>query len=486
MPTPTSIELQKLLDEFAKQPGVTAEVAANLKTTIANSPTLAAQVDDAIAKGHLKSFKPLTDAHAGGAYNGKEQAMLLPINGLTKPPAGSYNAGNMTFVLGHEVQHGFYRTDRDTALKTFATEATALAKTVADKHDYTATIGKVIQADRDNEAKAHIAGWNALVGSVREAKPTATLADVYNASPGRAGDFMTRGGTAPNFTYALKADLTVDAKLSMAMSADNVKAMGKYYFDMPPAQARLGHNGNSDYANYYGAGYISYVSQLEHAHGKTASGGKPELHVNMTQLKLNENIMEQNGIDLGANSANRQSYFDTSATPPKAGHFDHTKSTHTHVNINASPLDLLNELRGDPHAHGPGDPRHAEHPDHALFRGILDKVNGEFSKHGSSVSERDADRIAAGLTLESKRNQLTPDHVVLSVDPATKEVGKTAFLVQGDPASPTHTRVGMATDRAAPAEESFRQLEALNQAQAPAQPAAQGQQQTASRTAPAL
>ena len=31
MPTPTSTELQKLLDEFAKQPGVTAE--SNLRTS---------------------------------------------------------------------------------------------------------------------------------------------------------------------------------------------------------------------------------------------------------------------------------------------------------------------------------------------------------------------------------------------------------------------------------------------------------------------
>lgn len=479
MPAKISPELQKLLDEFAKQPGVSADASANLKSTIEGSPALSKQLDDAIAQGHLKSFKPLTDPHAGGAYNGKEQAMLLPIKGLEKAPAGTYDAGNMTFVLGHEVQHGFYRTDRDKAIQTFATEATALAKTVADKHDYTASVGKVIQADRDNEAKAHIAGWNALVGNVRETNPKATLADVYAKSPGRAGDFIDRTGTAPNFNYALKAGLTVEADLSMKMSADNVKSMGKYYFDMPPAQARLGHDGKSDYANYYGASYMSYISQLEHAHGKTASGGKPQVHLNMTELKLNEKLMEQNGIDLGANSAGRQPYYDTSSNPPKQSHFDHTKTTHTHVNIRNAPLDALRELQGDGHAHDHAklDPRSAEHPDHRLYRGILDKVQGEYARLGGTLPERDAERLAAGLALESKRNHLSsPDHVVLSVDPATKEVGKTAFLVQGDPSSPSHLRVGMSLQQAPPTEDAFRQLDALNQQQGPGSQTQQQQQ----------
>ena len=464
---PISADLQKLIDDFGKKPGVSAEAVTNLTATINGSPALLAQLNDVVDKGHLKSFAALTDPHAGGAYRSSDQTMLLPIKGLEKAPGGTYNAGNMTFVLGHEVQHGYFRGDRATALSTFATEATAMAKSPAAVHDYTPIVGKMIQTNRDDEAKAHIAGWNALVGAARQTKPTATIEDVYLSSPGRAGDFMTRSGTAPNFTYAMKADLTIGADLSMAQSADNIKAMGKYYFDMPGSQARLGHNGNSDYANYYGASYVSYISQLEHAHGKTADGSKPAVHLNMTQLKLNESLMEQNGVDLGANSAGRQPYVDISTSTPKPGHFDHTKTTHAHVNIN-SPLDALLD---DQHSHIRVDPRSAEHADHKLFSGIREKVEGEFARHGRSVSEGELDRIAAGMTVEGKRNGITsPDHVALSVDPVTKEVGKTAFLVQGGLSDPAHVRVGVPTDKAPSAEESFRQLDALNQ-QAPAQPA---------------
>lgn len=464
---PISADLQKLIDDFGKQSGVSADAVTNLTATINGSPALLAQLNDVVSKGHLKAFGALTDPHAGGAYRSSDQTMLLPIKGLEKAPGGTYDAGNMTFVLGHEVQHGYFRGDRATALATFATEATAMAKSPAAVHDYTTIVGKMIQTNRDDEAKAHIAGWNALVGNVRQAKPTATLEDVYLKSPGRAGDFINRSGTAPNFTYAMKPDLTVGADLSMAQSADNIKAMGKYYFDMPGSQARLGHNGNSDYANYYGASYVSFISQLEHAHGKTADGNKPAVHLNMTQLKLNESLMEQNGIDLGANSAGRQPYVDISTSTPKPGNFDHTKTTHRAVPIN-SPLEALLQ---DDHSHIRVDPRSSEHADHKLFSGIRDKVEGEFARHGRSMSEGDLDRIAAGMTLEGKRNGITsPDHVALSVDPVTREVGKTAFLVQGGLNDPAHVRVGVPTDKAPPAEESFRQIDALNQSQTPAQP----------------
>ncbi|MGO4775003.1 hypothetical protein AB4084_05695, partial [Lysobacter sp. 2RAB21] len=131
MSKPISADLQKLLDDFGKQPGVSANAVKNLTDTIKGSPALTDQLNGAVAAGHLKSFKALTDPNMGGAYNGGTQTMSLPVAGLD----AGFNKGEITFVLGHEVQHGFNRAARDAVRSTFYTEAQALAKNPAAVHD---------------------------------------------------------------------------------------------------------------------------------------------------------------------------------------------------------------------------------------------------------------------------------------------------------------------------------------------------------------
>ncbi|ALN89825.1 XVIPCD domain-containing protein [Lysobacter gummosus] len=458
MSKPISADLQKLLDDFGKQPGVSANAVKNLTDTIKGSPALTDQLNGAVAAGHLKSFKALTDPNMGGAYNGGTQTMSLPVAGLD----AGFNKGEITFVLGHEVQHGFNRAARDAVRSTFYTEAQALAKNPAAVHDYTPLLNKVIEGDRVNESTANIAGWNALVSAAKEAKPTATLGDVYNMQPGRASDFIARTGTAPNFAYAAKPGLTLEADLTIAVNPANTAGMAKYYYDLPPASTGLGYGGNSDYPNYHGAIYLPMISQWEQAHGRTADGGKPQVHINMNSLHLNREIMETNGLDLG--TASKQPYFDTSTTPPTAANFHHTKDTHRSVR---DPIAPTHDAPSQTPAAGVG--ARAAHGNDPLLQGIRDQVQAEFARHGSPLSERDADRVSAALAVQSKNAGMgLPDHVVLSVDPATKEVGKTVFLVKGELDSPSHTRVSVSPQQAPALEDSLRQLESAA-ANAPAQ-----------------
>lgn len=463
-PKPISADLQKLIDDFGKQPGVSANAVKNLSDTIKGSPVLTDQLNGAVAAGHLKSFKALTDPNMGGSYNGGTQAMSLPVAGLD----ANFNKGEITFVLGHEVQHGYNRGARDAVRSTFYAEAEALAKNPAAVHDYTPLLNKVIEGDRVNESTANIAGWNALVSAAKEAKPAATLGDVYNLQPGRASDFIARTGTAPNYAYAARDGLTLSADLTIAVNPANTAGMAKHFYDLPPAQTRLGHGGNSDYPNYHGSIYVPMISQWEQAHGRTAEGGKPQVHIDMKALHLDREIMETNGLNLGA-AATVQPYYDTSTTPPTQARFHHTIDTHLPVRDPIAPgVEATAPAQAERAA-----PVSAGHRDQALIGDIRDKVQAEFARHGSPLSEPDAERVAAALAVQGKTAGIgSGDHVVLSVDPATKEVGKTVFLVKGELDSPSHTRVSASPQQAPATEESLRQLDAIGPA-APAQAAPQ-------------
>lgn len=51
-----STATERVLAEFSHQPGVTEDEVSNLRSSMANSPALATQVDAAIAAGHLQHF----------------------------------------------------------------------------------------------------------------------------------------------------------------------------------------------------------------------------------------------------------------------------------------------------------------------------------------------------------------------------------------------------------------------------------------------
>lgn len=447
---PLSREAQGLLDEFAKQPGVSADHANNLTSIINNSPALVSQINEAVKQGHLKHIVPLpVGTNAGGEYNGTDKEMRLPLSVLTSPPAGvPFNAGEPTFVLGHELQHGFNHAATEKATQDFIAGTKTIAEGNGPTHDYTPALGALLAANRRDEAGAEVAGWNALVGMVQHTNPNATLEDVYAASPFRAADFIDRAGSAPNYTYTAKPNISLDANLHMQPTAANVEAMGKNYFDHSPAQARLGHHGNSDYANYYGAWGVGVIVESERAYGD----GKAQLQMNLQQLHLSEKLMEQNGINLGSDTT-PMPYQDTSTVPPTAHHFDHTATTFTHVPIVFEGVKTLGAV---PMHSGAGQPGH---PDHALFKQIQTGVSAQ-----DYASGEDASRMSHSLLALAKEQGLTRvDHVVIARD-TSDGGGSKVFLVQGDLQDPTQRRASMAVAQAiqAPQAESLQRVEAAN------------------------
>lgn len=383
-----SPQAQAVITAF-QQSGVTADQAANLQAVIAGSPALTAQINQAVAHGHLKTIVPLQlGTHAGGEYHAADQSMHLPLSILTTPPPaqGPFKPGEATFVLGHELQHGFNRLATAQANTVFHGEAQQTANSHTAVHDYTSAIGNLIAANRRDEAAAQITGWNAVVSQIKTLNPNPTLKDIYRVNAGRMADFIDMSaGTPP--AYTLKSNLTLNADLSLSPTPANLEAMGQNYFDKAPIATGLGDLGKSDYTTYYGVFAMEQCIGYERQHH---TDGLHKMTVNMTALKLNEKLLEEEGIDLGNINQASQPYYDSSQTPAVLHHFDHTQTgahNHQYVPIAPAPetLSLARERGFD--AFG--------HPDHALY--------AELKQH--LPPETSGDRLAQ-ITLGAKMGGL--------------------------------------------------------------------------------
>lgn len=424
---PLSTQAQAIMDEFGKQPGVTPQQLQNLQATINASPALIDEVNNAVAQGHLQHIVPLNNPHAGGEYNAGAHEMRLPLAMLNTPTGGQFDTGEPTFVLGHELQHGFNAVDADKARKTFASELQAIAQSPAHRHDYTAPIGTLIAANRRDEAGAEISGWNAMVSAAKKdaadhQHPAPALADIYARNPGRMADFIDVDRSHFPPTYAVKPNLTLNADMSMAATPHNIEGMGQNYFDRGSS---LGHNGNSSYANYYGAYAVGVATNYERHYNQPApvQPGHPapaphEMDVNLAQLHLSPRIMAGNGIDLGPDTR-PMPYVDNSTQPPTHAQFRHTANTHTYVPVApASEPSTLLRLND------------AAHPDHALYQQARSAVHVLDAQHGRIPDQR-SDNLAAALTVAARRDGMQEiHHVALSEDAAK------AFAVQGELQSP--------------------------------------------------
>jgi len=470
---PLTKEAQAVVDAFGTQPGVTAQQLQNLKNTIDGSPALTQEVNDAVAQGHLQRIVPLTNPHAGGEYSPTAKEMRLPPAMLNTPAGGTYNSGEATFVLGHELQHGFNAAATAQARTTFGQEAAAVAQSPAHQHDYTAPIGKLIAANRRDEAGAEISGWNAIVTAAqKDAKDhghaAPTLEDIYKKQPFRMGDFIDVDRSHVPPTYSMKPNLEVDpTTLHMAASAKNLEGMGQNYYDRAGG---LGHNGNSSYDNYYGAAYVGAVAQYERAYNPPQPGQPGhEMRVDMGRLHLSPDIVAQNGINLGANT-NPMPYVDNSTGTPVHAQFRHTATSHTY-----QPLVPL------PDAAQPGVPRldQSAHPDHGLYRQSLDAVHRLDAQHGRH-SDVSSDNLAAAVTVQARRDGMNGiDHVVLSEDKSK------AFGVQGDLHSPTKqiAEVNTAQAVSTSVEQSSQQWQQAMQGRAAQAPPLDQQQQQSQQAA---
>jgi hypothetical protein len=422
---PLSREAQALADTFTA--GLTADQRTNFNNAVRNSPALENQINAAVASGDLRGFSLLpAGTNAGGQFNPTSRTLELPASIMTTPSGrgARFDAGELTFVMGHEIQHSINRPTLATAYSTFDTEVNRIGRSAQPTHDYTAPLNALLNANRNDEATANIAGYNATVGMLRSTNGgrNPTLEEIYRANPGRMQDVITASSGRPT-TYALRDGYTLNADMSMtpgtanARGVSNTQAMGQYYYDKPASQARLGANGDSNYQNYYAANPLSTIARVElaNAPAHAANGLRPQLCLNMTTLGIDEAQLERNGLDLGG-SGLRQPYVNTGTNPPTQGHFDHTATSHRHVPITMP----------EPHAHSLSHGQ-SRHPAVQQAMDALDR-SPNIPADAFGANRLNA---ATGIALHAASQNLRPDHIVFN------ERQDALIAVQGPLSAPT-------------------------------------------------
>jgi hypothetical protein len=411
-------KLEKILSDFEKAHDTKTETPGkNLRALLDQSPDLKARILDSVQKGHLEKFDVLpAGANAGGTYSPDTKTIELPADYLKKAGKDKAAAAELVFVMGHEIQHSFNSTVSDKATDAFIKDVDKIAKGPGP-HDYTNAVKTLIQNYREDEAGAHIGGFNAIASQVMKDNPKAGLKELYNAHPGRMEDFIERSGKAPSFSYALRPGLTLEADNTMKTTPENVKAMGKHYFDQPPSSARLGTKGNQDYPNYYGEWALNVINDAEKraladAKKVDPKAVAPEVKIDMKSIGLDKSL-----IDTGLKF--------TDASPKK------------------------------PSVEAPA-------PEPALYRQAeeaLKKVDG------LGLKGEELRNVAAATALQAQNGGME------RIDGALLGKNGQVFAYQGDPASESADRiaVNVAQAKQQPADQSLATMMVPDPQQAPAQ-----------------
>lgn len=410
---------------------VTPDMLTNLQDTMNGSPALASELKRAATtpdpqrSNHriLEHFAFTAPGEGvGGSFSAPMHTMNLVSESLATSTLGSnarYNVHDLTFVLGHEVQHGFNAQAAAQRDATFVKEVRALASTPGPVHDYTALVEQHIQTNREDEAKAEIAGWNALRSRVEHDNGSVSLRALQQVAPGRANDFID----SINGSLQPRAHVTLNPDLSMTATPANVAAMGYNYFDRPvhplPDDTRqamaLGHGGVSDYSNR-SAGWALQVISIEEQAAAHPHGVKPQVQLNMAHAGLSESMMERAGLNLSP-SKNSLPYLDSSTLPATPHAFDHTADgPHQYQHVPVAPQRL-------------DDPAH---PDHALYQQARGHVISLDQSLGRTPDVH-TDQLASAAAVQARADGLQRiDMVALSAD------GQRLWAVQTPPGRADH------------------------------------------------
>ncbi|MEH6421398.1 XVIPCD domain-containing protein [Pseudomonas sp. CGJS7] len=463
-------EAQAVVDAFASS-GVTPDQAANLRSLIANSPTLVDQLNRATAPPDpsIASIGMMADDSLSGEYDQDLKQVRLGKSQLDAPASGSFNAIGAAFTLSHEIQHGLNQRELTTANDAFLAEAERIAQTPGPTHDYTAATEALLKANRRNEATAEIAGYNAAVETLAATHPNPTLGDIYESDPGNMGPYIEKSA-APPFTYSAKSGLTFNADGTLTANELNIDAVGDHFFDIPRgAPAGLGQNHDEGYPNFYGAYAVNVIAYYERQHNPPQPGVvAPQPVLDLKHLGLSEAGMESVGVDLG-DDKRPMPYLDSSTNPPTAGSFDHTLGAPAPTLPPPGPTPPTTPPPGPspPNAAGSAADAslRADHPDYPLYQQIRAGVERIDTEHGRGYDDA-SERLTRAALARVKENGGGPvDHVVLSQDRST------LFLVKGGLDDPAQQRTALAVGEAlqTPVAESQRRADAVPQAQEAAQ-----------------
>lgn len=311
-------QLQKVIDGFADSSlpnGRNSVEYQNLIAAVTASPVLNERLNTAAEKGYLDKLAVNRNPNAGASYNADETRISLNLDMLSTQESQKM----LVFQLGHEIQHGFFYYEQGGKEMEERTqqEIKEIAGSNKAVKNYTPPVGRMLQTDRNDEALAMIAGWNAVVSyeQKKQQKANLSLQEVVQEQFGYEKYFLDKKSSDKNTIPAKGLKFNPD----MTLSDKQKEILAQTYFDQSPKEARLGPYGDSDYRNSYAGRYISLVVQKHYENDPSA-----KLVINMKGLGLDERLIERNGLNLGAE--NRRAVYYDKSRPNTPEYFDHTRS----------------------------------------------------------------------------------------------------------------------------------------------------------------
>lgn len=225
--------LDTMLDRYATGGAGHRDTVRGIRLALEASLDLRTRTLSAVHDGYVAEFSPQAVDGGAAAYNALHRQVRIP-------PDFDYRNGDMMgliFTLGHEIEHA--RSNRGihypSAVLQPSIQGIADAPAADGVRDYTPALRAYVEHTRADEGRAHIGGFNAIASYVHEVESpgrAGMLRALYEACPGRMGDFIERRGQAPAHTYALKDHLTIDPDTGrMEYTRENINAMKVYYAD---------------------------------------------------------------------------------------------------------------------------------------------------------------------------------------------------------------------------------------------------------------
>lgn len=240
--------LAAMIDAYGESGG--REVRATAQTiewAITSSPILKQRTLEAIESGTLLRYTAtfLEDGGAAGYHAGHRDMVIQPVYA----PQRFHDRMEMVFLLGHETEHARSRDGVHYVEEVLSKSIEYIANAPHQgPRDYTPAIEAFIEDTRNDEARAHIGGFNAMVSMVHAegeapTDPSAWPGVLYRLHPARMSDFIEpQEGPSPR--YAMKPGLTLSPDGTLAPDRGNIDAMKTHYADKP---GTLGIHGNLDY-----------------------------------------------------------------------------------------------------------------------------------------------------------------------------------------------------------------------------------------------
>lgn len=414
--------------------GASEQQLQMLKVALHQAPELNVRVTKAMQDDDLTRINTLPTDGNRGEYSGYYREIRFASD-LLDAKINQRGVDRVVDVFSHEIEHALRREEMQTFDTQFRQKASAQAEQPGQR-DATALVKEYIDKGRQQESLAELGGINGLADRMRaEGRGAVTENNVakrlLEAGTSTAVERDDMGG------YRFKQGIKFDAETqSVPANAQNLEAIGKHFFDID--------RGAHSYKPFYAAAAIGAIAQTEFA--------QRELDPLHPQLQTRIDLAA-----LGVNAADlRKQEFNLGINPPGPfGFIDTSRGRNQAVEV----ADTVSRKPGAPEM--AIDPTHPQHRDHDAFQRLFDGIQAD-----GRWDKTQAANIAGALLLESRRDPLIAQVDDMAIGPAGRDGIVRAYALRkphGDKDPIFHAEIDTAKAAGIPAQDSFAQLQVVNQ-----------------------